>query len=107
MIHLKRGNQPISPLIIFDLYGNDSKSFKYGEDQNGDDTERSQILHHNKEERFSFEFSGTFHLVDNNSWFRDICNKDTSQESRDRHEHTVAQEVKEIQDRESNDLYSA
>lgn len=107
MIHSKRAVQWTALLQYLCLYCDDSKTFQYGEDQNRDNAQRCDIFDHDQEQWFPVEFSGTFYFIYNDVRLDHISGKDTGQECRNRHQDAVAQEIKEIQNTESDDRNAA
>ena len=80
---------------------NYSKTFQYRTKENHNNENRSNILNHNCIQFFVFELTTGFHLFYNRLWLDDISCKYTSKECYDRHNHTITQEIKKVQNRKS------
>lgn len=89
------------------LYNDPAHCFRNRKDQDQGQENGSDPFQHDPVELFNLEGTVKFHFILNNLGSDKMPHADTGENSHNRHEHTVADEVKEIQQSQSQKLDKA
>ena len=89
------------------LYGDPAHGFGNREDQDQNQEDRSYPFQHDPIEFFDLKGTIDLHFIFNDLRTDKMSDADAGQNGHDRHEHTVADEIEEIQQPQTDDLDEA